>query len=158
MGTMICKVFCDDPTRKRLKAVFVYCGSSQSSKHSSKAVHRFGLWSPPGKPGTALPLPFDSLRSLRTTPRFSGGIPSESLPAMAGARVEGSNTTTQLGLFNGLAHYRRRDGEVNHNRQQVLNNGSEWPAAKRRIDSHTVQHPRERQRDEACGGARGKDR
>ena len=47
-------------------------------------------WSPPGKPGAPLPSAFDSLRSLRTTPRFSGGMPSEWPQAMAGGRVEGS--------------------------------------------------------------------
>jgi hypothetical protein len=37
-------------------------------------------------------LSFDSLRSLRTTPRFSGGTPSEWPPSMAGARVEGAKS------------------------------------------------------------------
>ena len=50
----------------------------------------FSFVEPPGKPGAPLPWSFDSLRSLRTTPRFSGGIPSRRPPAMAGARVEGS--------------------------------------------------------------------
>ena len=50
-----------------------------------------GSWSPPGKPGAPLPSSFDSLRSLRTTPRYVwGDIPSEGPPAKAGARVEGS--------------------------------------------------------------------
>src|SRR3990172_10067405 len=31
MERMICKVFCNDPNRQKLKAVFVYCGSSESS-------------------------------------------------------------------------------------------------------------------------------
>jgi len=47
--------------------------------------------SPRGKPEPPLPTGFDSLRLLRTGPQFSGGIRSEWLPAMAGARVEGLN-------------------------------------------------------------------
>jgi len=49
------------------------------------------LWNPPGKPRAPFSSPFDSLRSLRTTSRFSGGIPSE-WPRAAGGRVEGSSS------------------------------------------------------------------
>ena len=58
----------------------------------SRTLPRSMKWSLPGKPEAPLALSFDSLRSLRTTPRFSGGTPSEWPPSMAGARVEGSKS------------------------------------------------------------------
>jgi len=47
-------------------------------------------WSPQASSGALLPSPFDSFRSLRTTCRFTGGIPNERPPAMAGTRFESS--------------------------------------------------------------------
>ncbi|MBI2229053.1 MAG: hypothetical protein HYU46_08135 [Deltaproteobacteria bacterium] len=86
-------------------AVFHFEDTASSRSNRSNGSNRLegdpvaeevlALWSSPGKPGAPLPLPFDSLRLLRATPRFAGGIPSEWPPAVAGGRVEGSAPATR---------------------------------------------------------------
>ena len=109
IGTMICKVFCDDPIRERLKAASVYCDSSQCSKHSSKAVHRFGLWSPPAQVGDGVE---GSSKREALTPRLSRAIGAGLKPTVRqGSTVQDDTLSRARSSGRGTARRKKRSAE-----------------------------------------------